>query len=335
MSDIKPFILIDGASYLFRAFHALPPLTNVDGEPTGAIFGVASMLRRMLDEYRPEHIAFVFDAKGPTFRNEMYPDYKANRPPMPQELAVQIEPLLTLVRAMGLPVVMESGVEADDVIGTLARQASAEGRRTLISTGDKDIAQLVDEHVTLINTMTNTRMDPDGVRARFGVPPERIIDYLALIGDSVDNVPGVPKVGPKTAVKWLDQYHSLDAIMAAADEFKGKIGENLRASLEWLPMARDLVTIKCDVPLDRTPEQLTLAPADTDKLKELLARFEFTTWLGQVEAGTPTGHAAAPEAPPPSDAEPEYEIVLSAGQLHNWMVRLDEAELFAFDTETT
>ncbi|MCB1734542.1 MAG: DNA polymerase I [Gammaproteobacteria bacterium] len=334
MSDIKPFILIDGASYLFRAFHALPPLTNVHGEPTGAIFGVANMLRRMLDEDRPEHIAFVFDAKGPTFRNEMYPDYKANRPPMPQELAVQIEPLLTLVRAMGLPVVMESGVEADDVIGTLARQASAEGRHTLISTGDKDIAQLVDEHVTLINTMTNTRMDRDGVRAKFGVPPERIVDYLALIGDSVDNVPGVPKVGPKTAVKWLDQYDSLDAIMAAADAFTGKIGENLRASLEWLPMARELVTIKCDVPLDRTPEQLNLAPADTDTLKTLLARFEFTTWLAQIEAGSDSSTAPIVAAPVP-DAAPEYDIVLSADQLHHWMARLEEAELFAFDTETT
>ncbi|MCP5141142.1 MAG: DNA polymerase I [Chromatiales bacterium] len=346
MSASKPFILIDGASYLFRAFHALPPLTNAHGEPTGAIFGVANMLRRMLDEYRPEHIAFVFDAKGPTFRNEMYDQYKANRPPMPQELAAQIEPLLELVRAMGLPVIMEPGVEADDVIGTLARQASAEGRHTLISTGDKDIAQLVDEHVTLINTMTNTRMDRDGVIGKFGVPPERIIDYLALIGDSVDNIPGVPKVGPKTAVKWLAEYDSLDAIMARADEFKGKIGEYLRESLEWLPLARELVTIKCDVALDRKPEALNLAPADTARLKELLARFEFTTWLAQVEAGNHGSGIKVEGAPAAdatttaasvanTDAEPEYDIVLTADQLHGWMERLEEAELFAFDTETT
>ena len=229
----KPFILVDGSSYLYRAFHAMPSLTNSKGEPTGAMYGVINMLRSLLKEYDPEHIAVVFDAKGKTFRDDMYPEYKANRPPMPGELRQQIEPLHDAVRAMGLPLLIVDGVEADDVIGTLARQASAEGIPVLISTGDKDIAQLVDGNVTLINTMTNTTMDHDGVAEKFGVPPEKIIDYLALIGDTSDNVPGVPKVGPKTAVKWLDQYGSLKQVMEHADEIGGKVGENLGRNASW------------------------------------------------------------------------------------------------------
>ncbi len=220
MPEQKPFILVDGSSYLFRAFHALPPLTNSQGEPTGAVVGVVNMLRKLLDEYAPEHMAVVFDAPGPTFRDEIYSEYKANRPPMPDELRVQISPLHEIVRAMGLPLLAVPGVEADDVIGTLAVQADRAGMPTLISTGDKDMAQLVNERITLINTMSDTVMGPDGVVEKFGVKPEQIIDYLALVGDTVDNVPGVPKCGPKTAAKWLGEYGDLDSIMAAADQVK-------------------------------------------------------------------------------------------------------------------
>ena len=243
MTKTAPFILVDGSSYLFRAFHALPPLSNSRGEPTGATVGVINMLRRLIADYRPTHIAVVFDAPGKTFRDELYPEYKANRPPMPEELREQIEPTLEIIRAMGLPLLIVEGVEADDVIGTLAHQATAQGIETLVSTGDKDMAQLVNPHVTLVNTMSDTVMDEDGVVEKFGVRPDQIIDFLALTGDSVDNIPGVPKCGPKTAAKWLATYDNLDNLMAHADEVKGKIGENLRASLELLPLSRTLTTI--------------------------------------------------------------------------------------------
>ncbi len=339
-SDTAPFILIDGASYLFRAFHALPPLTNTEGQPTGAIFGVANMLRRMLDEVNPEHVCFVFDAKGPTFRNEMYDQYKANRPPAPDDLVAQIEPLLELVKVLGIPVIVEPGVEADDVIGTLARQASEEGRETLISTGDKDIAQMVDEHVTLINTMNNQLLDRKGVIKKFDVTPEQIIDYLTLVGDSVDNVPGVPKVGPKTAAKWLKLYGSLDEIMAHADEIKGKVGEYLRDSLDSLPLSKALVTIKTDVVLDRKPVDLVREDQDTEALIELLDRYEFHNWLAAerraYQAGEDTFAADAVDAVDgDEETKGRYETVLTADQFHAWMVKLDAAELIAFDTETT
>ncbi|MCW9059683.1 MAG: DNA polymerase I [Gammaproteobacteria bacterium] len=332
MHKPNPFVLVDGSSYLYRAFHALPPLTNSRGEPTGAVYGVANMLRKLVDDYTPEQIAVVFDAKGKTFRDELFAEYKAHRPPMPEELSAQIAPLHALVRAMGLPLLQVPGVEADDVIGTLARQASGEGRHTLISTGDKDMAQLVDEQVTLINTMSNTLLDPPGVVAKFGVPPECIIDYLALVGDTSDNIPGVPKVGPKTAAKWLNEYGSLDAIIAHADEIKGKVGESLRASLDTLALSRQLATIRCDVELEEDPASLRRREPDRDALREWYKKLEFNTWLRQLDEG------AAPEASPSAAREPldaDYETVFTQKRLDAWLERLQRAELFAFDTETT
>ncbi|WP_127478700.1 DNA polymerase I [Sulfurivermis fontis] len=337
MSDStqKPLVLVDGSSYLYRAFHALPALTNSRGEPTGAVYGVVNMLRRLLGDYDPEHVAVVFDAKGKTFRDDLYAEYKAHRPPMPAELASQIAPLHAIVRAMGLPLLVVEGVEADDVIGTLARQAEAAGLPVLISTGDKDMAQLVDEHITLVNTMTDTVMDPAGVVEKFGVPPERIVDYLALIGDTSDNVPGVPKVGPKTAVKWLQEYGSLDAIIAHADAIKGKIGDNLRESLGFLPLSRQLVTIKCDVPLAQGPLELRRTAPDAEALREWYGRMEFKTWLGELLGGGEVAAAAAEPVTPLATAQRRYDTVLTLAQLEEWLARLAAAELFAFDTETT
>jgi len=328
--DNKILVLVDGSSYLYRAFHAMPALTNSKGEPTGAVYGVTNMLRRLLKDYDPAHVAVVFDAKGKTFRDEMYPQYKANRPPMPDDLRKQIEPIHAIVRAMGFPLLCIEGVEADDVIGTLAKQAETQGMKVIVSTGDKDMAQLVNEHVTLVNTMTETEMDPDGVVEKFGIPPERIIDYLALIGDTVDNVPGVPKVGPKTAVKWLEQYGSLDAIIEHADEFKGKVGEYLRDSLQQLPLSQELVTIKCDVEMALKPLELERAEPDREALRALYAEMEFKTWLAELLGGEA---AAAEELPEASSAE--YETVLDWERFDAWLEKLKAAELFAFDTETT
>ncbi|WP_045225412.1 DNA polymerase I [Methyloterricola oryzae] len=325
-------VLVDGSSFLYRAYHALPPLTNSRGEPTGAIFGVANMLRKLLSDYATEHLAVVFDAPGKTFRDEAYEHYKSHRPPMPDDLRAQTAPLHELVRAMGIPLLMVGGVEADDVIGTLTRQAVEAGFSVLISTGDKDMAQLVNERVTLENTMSNTRMDVEGVKAKFGVPPERIIDYLALVGDTSDNIPGVPKCGPKTAAKWLTDFGSLDALMARADEVGGKIGESLRASLEAIPLSRQLATIKCDVELDLRPQDLQRQPADTEALRELLFRFEFHAWLRQLEA--PADPPPVP-APPSDTPASHYEAVLTEAQLNRWLEKLERAEVFAFDTETT
>jgi len=309
----------------------MPALTNSKGAPTGAVYGVVNMLRRLLADYQPEHIAVVFDAKGKTFRDDMYPEYKANRPPMPNDLRSQIEPLHDIIRAMGLPVIVEPGVEADDVIGTLAVAASKESMQTLISTGDKDMAQLVDDHVTLVNTMTDTVSDSAGVIEKFGVRADQIIDYLALIGDKVDNVPGVPKVGPKTAVKWLDQYESLEGVMQHADDIGGKIGENLRASLEQLPLSKELVTIKCDVKLDATPNGLHITDPDTDKLKVLYSELEFRTWLNEVLEGKVADNSDA-AASVVSNAE--YETVLTKKVFTAWVKQLKHADVFAFDLET-
>ncbi|MGA7296563.1 MAG: DNA polymerase I [Rhodanobacteraceae bacterium] len=333
--------LIDGSSYLFRAYHALPSLTNADGEPTGALFGVFNMLRETLAA-SPDHVAFVADASGPTFRNEMYADYKANRPPMPEDLRSQVEPMLDLVDALGLPVLRVSGVEADDVIGTLACQARAAGMDVTISTSDKDFAQLVGPHITLVNTMTGKHMDADGVIDKFGVPPEQIIDYLALVGDKVDNVPGVNKCGPKTAAKWLAEYGSLDAIMKDADSFAGKIGGYLRDAVPQLPLSRQLVTIKTDVDLDRKPRELKQAAPDTDRLREIYTRYGFKTALAALDNGDAPGKAAVsndndagPEADDKTPEKGEYELVTSKKQLDDWLQKLQAAELIAFDTETT
>ncbi|MGD8525113.1 MAG: DNA polymerase I [Thioalkalispiraceae bacterium] len=326
-----PFVLVDGSSYLFRAYHAMPSLTNSKGEHTGTIYGVTNMLRRLLADYGPEHVAVVFDAKGKTFRNDMYKEYKANRPPMPDDLREQIKPIHDIVKAMGFPLLCVDGVEADDVIGTLARQATEHGIETVISTGDKDMAQLVNEHVTLVNTMTEVESDADGVKEKFGVPPERIIDYLALIGDTVDNVPGVPKVGPKTAVKWLSEYDSLEDIIAHADEFKGKVGEYLRDSLEQLPLSKQLVTIKCDVELEETPESLTFKGPDREALKELFSHYEFKSWLAEILEGGSSQTAGSKAEKKQND----YQTILTEQDFQQWLKKLQKARAFAFDTETT
>ena len=332
MEKKPPFILVDGSSYLFRAFHALPPLTNSKGEATGATVGVINMLRKLMADYQPTHIAVVFDAPGKTFRDDLYPEYKANRPPLPEDLREQIEPTLEIIRAMGLPLLIVPDVEADDVIGTLARHATEEGRETLVSTSDKDMAQLVNEHVTLVNTMSDTVMDEDGVMAKFGVRPDQIIDFLALTGDTVDNIPGVPKCGPKTAAKWLAQYDTLDAVIANADQVKGKIGESLRASLEYLPLSRTLTTIKTDVGLDQQPEDLRPHDGDPVALRAHYERIESRRQLaslGDADGGAAGGDASA------AQAAADYETVLEQADFDRWLKQLKKAELFAFDTETT
>ena len=330
----KTLLLVDGSSYLYRAFHALPDLRNHLNEPTGAIYGVLNMLRRLHKDYNAEYSACVFDAKGKTFRDELYPEYKAHRPPMPDDLVRQIEPLHQAIRAMGWPLLMIDGVEADDVIATLATRAEAEGMRTVISTGDKDLAQLVTPHVTLVNTMTNEKLDEAGVRVKFGVPPERIVDYLTLIGDSVDNVPGVEKCGPKTAVKWLSQYQTLDQIVTHASDIGGVVGENLRRALPWLPTGRELITVKRDValPLELLHE---LAPQQPDvaTLTELFSRCEFKAWLRELQEAGPVPHETTVTlAPVPAR---QYETVLTEDQLASWLKQLEQAELTALDTETT
>ncbi|MEN8166538.1 MAG: DNA polymerase I [Pseudomonadota bacterium] len=330
MSSAKPFVLVDGSSYLFRAYHALPPLTNSQGEPTGAIVGVLNMLRRLIDDYQPEYLAVVFDAPGGSFRNQIYPEYKANRPPMPDDLRCQIEPLHDIIRAMGLPLLIVGGVEADDVIGTLAAQATELGLDTLISTGDKDMAQLVNQHVSLINTMSETFTDRQAVIDKFGVTPEQIIDYLALVGDAVDNIPGVPKCGPKTAAKWLGEYADLDNLMAHADEIKGKIGENLRASLEQLPLSRELASIKLDVELEQRPKDYRPVSPDTEGLREHYSRMESNRLLATLEGGE-----SAKSKDESSSLDTEYATLLAKKTFKQWLQQLKQAELFAFDTETT
>ncbi len=332
MSQTRPLLLVDGSSYLYRAFHVpnLQRLTNSEGEPTGAVYGVINMLKSLLAEYDPELIAVVFDARGKTFRHEMYDQYKANRPSMPEELAVQVEPLHALVRAMGLPLLQVGGVEADDVIGTLATQASAAGMDTVISTGDKDMAQLVDPHVTLVNTMSNTTLDCRGVEEKFGVTPAQIVDFLALTGDSSDNIPGVPKCGPKTAAKWLGEHGTLDALMAAADSVKGKVGESLRASLQQLPLSRELTAIRRDVPLDETPKSLRRQAPDERALRTLFTQLDFRRWLDEL------GNSDDADAPAAAAAlQADYETVLDNARLDDWLARLAAADEFAFDTETT
>ncbi|MCU7920970.1 MAG: DNA polymerase I [Candidatus Thiodiazotropha sp. (ex Epidulcina cf. delphinae)] len=330
-ASTPPFILVDGSSYLFRAYHALPELSNSQGEPTGAIVGVLNMLRRLLNDYRPDYITVVFDAPGGSFRNEIYPEYKANRPPMAEDLRCQIEPLHEIIRAMGLPLIVAPGVEADDVIGTLAREATEQGLKTLISTGDKDMAQLVNEQVTLINTMSETLTDVKGVEAKFGVMPEQIIDYLALVGDSVDNIPGVPKCGPKTAAKWLGAYGDLDNLMAHADEIGGKIGENLRASLELLPLSRKLATIKLDVPLHQGPLDYRQGEQNVPLLREHFQRMESNRLLASLEE---TGEGRT-DSDPSLQWEADYQTLLTEQAFSHWLKRLEASDLFAFDTETT
>lgn len=335
MSDkTPPLVLVDGSSYLFRAFHALPPLTTSSNQPTGAVFGVISMLRKLAEDYKPEHMAVVFDAKGKTFRHKIYKEYKANRPAMPDELRLQIEPLHELVKALGFPLIMVEGVEADDVIGTLAKHATKKKIKTLISTGDKDLAQLVNPKVTLINTMNDQLMDEKGVVKKFEVTANQIIDYLALVGDSSDNIPGVPKVGPKTAVKWLTQYKTLDNVVAHADEIKGKVGENLRASIDQLPLSRELATIKCDLDLDLDIDDLKLNPPDLKRLKEIYTQLEFKKWLDELSSNDKKGETTGSKKTSAAKKS-NYETVLDIKSFEAWIDRLSKARIFSFDTETT
>ncbi len=330
----KILLLVDGSSYLYRAFHALPDLRNKAGEPTNAIKGVLSMLHKLRKDHAADYIACVFDAKGKTFRDDLYPAYKEHRPPMPDDLRSQIEPLHEAIRAEGWPLVVIDGVEADDVIGTLVRHAAQKGIRSIVSTGDKDMAQLVDDRVMLVNTMSLETLDEAGVAAKFGVPPERIIDYLTLIGDTVDNVPGVAKCGPKTAVKWLAEYGTLDNLMAHAGEIKGVVGDNLRAALDWLPQARVLITIKTDVALPFDFDDLVLRPRDTDALRTLFERYEFRTWLRELDAAA-TAQPDAPEQDESGDHRVHYETILTEAQLDTWITKLNAATAYALDTETT
>jgi DNA polymerase-1 len=335
-------LLVDGSSYLYRAFHALPDLRNKAGEPTGAIYGVLNMLRRLESDYKADYKAVVFDAKGKTFRDDWYPEYKAHRPPMPADLVQQIEPLHAAIKAAGWPLLMIDGVEADDVIGTLATRASADGIETLISTGDKDLTQLVGPLVRWYNTMSNELLDAAGVEAKFGVPPKKIVDYLALVGDTVDGVPGVAKCGPKTALKWLAQYGSLDEIVAHADEIGGVVGQNLRDHLGFLPLGRKLVTVACDLSNLPAPSTLTTAARDNDTLRELYTRYQFRTWLGEIDG--PEAAAAVPartitaepaSAAPVGKIDVRYDTVFTWEQFTAWLAKIEAAELTALDTETT
>jgi len=335
-------LLVDGSSYLYRAFHALPDLRNKAGEPTGAIYGVLNMLRRLESDYKAEYKAVVFDAKGKTFRDDWFPEYKAHRPPMPDDLVQQIEPLHAAIKAAGWPLLMVDGVEADDVIGTLATQASAAGIETLISTGDKDLTQLVGPLVRWYNTMSNELLDAAGVEAKFGVPPEKIVDYLALVGDTVDGVPGVAKCGPKTALKWLAQYGSLDEIVAHADEIGGVVGQNLRDHLGFLPLGKKLVTVACDLSNLPTPASLTTTARDNGALRELYTRYQFRTWLGEIDGQEAA--AAVPartvttepvSAAPVGKIDVHYDTVFTWEQFDTWLAKIEAAELTAIDTETT
>lgn len=345
---MKTLLLVDGSSYLYRAFHALPDLRNHNNEPTGAIHGVLNMLRRLHKDYHADYSACVFDAKGKTFRDELYPDYKAHRPPMPPDLAAQIEPLHACIRAMGWPMLIVDGVEADDVIGTLAKQAAAAGMRCIISTGDKDIAQLVNAQVTLVNTMSNEVLDEANVQVKFGVPPDRMLDYLMLVGDTSDNVPGVQKVGPKTAVKWLAQYGSLENLIAHAGEIKGAVGDNLRQALAWFDTSRQLITIKCDVDLPVKITDLAPQPQDTERLVQLYEQLDMKSSLRELRQQmieSQSGSTAADEmpgnvmsdrsAPAALDCPAMYQMILTESELDDWLTRLDTAPLVSVDSETT
>ena len=331
MSD-KKLVLVDGSSYLYRAYHALPKLTSSRGEATGAIHGVLNMINKLVAEETTEHFVVIFDAPGKTFRDELFNEYKANRPPMPDDLREQVDPLLKAIPAMGLPLLRIDGVEADDVIGTLCHLAEAAGMRVLVSTGDKDMAQLVNANVTLVNTMTGSRLDREGVKKKFDVFPEQIIDYLALVGDSSDNIPGVPKVGAKTAAKWLNLYPTAEDIIANADEFAGKVGESLRENIDQLKMSQTLATIRLDVELPNGPAELKRAAADVDTLREFFSRYEMKRMLSQLNDNSTAGEEVTPAEPTPKG---NYETVLTEKDFSRWLKKINAADLTAFDTETT
>ena len=346
----KPtLVLVDGSSYLYRAFHAMPPLTNAAGEPTGAVLGVLNMVVKLANDFADARLAIVFDAPGRTFRDDLFEAYKSHRPSMPDDLRAQITPLLTILKAQGHPLLRIAGVEADDVIGTLACRAQAAGYDVIISTGDKDMSQLVNESITIVNTMTGSRLDRAGVKAKFDVWPEQIIDYLALVGDASDNIPGVPKVGPKTAAKWLEKYHTADGIIEHAAEIEGKVGENLRNGLETLALSRKLATLDTNVELPLGLDDLKAQPVDTAVLQELYTRYEMRSLLRQLTGTAAASTASSEPAVPgsavvasgtataalPTPPQRHYETVLSWEQLESWLARLRGAPLFAFDTETT
>ncbi|MFT6067052.1 MAG: DNA polymerase-1 [Methylophilaceae bacterium] len=357
---MKTLLLVDGSSYLYRAFHAMPDLRNFADEPTGAIHGVLNMLRRLHKDYPADYCACVFDAKGKTFRDDLYPEYKANRSAMPDDLRPQIAPLHEAIIALGWPLIMIEGVEADDVIGALAKQAESEGIKTIISTGDKDISQLVNDKITVVNTMRDAFrrvddvLDEAGVEKKFGIPPSLIIDYLTLIGDKVDNVPGVEKVGPKTAVKWLTEYGTLDGIIENADSIKGKVGENLRATLEWLPKAKELITIRVDIGRQDNLADLAPRPLDKAKLHELFDRFELNSWKRDLEnmdadGVVPTGIAKSPVSDATKakkasaneifaesvNTDRNFTTITTPEQLDEWLAKINSADIISFDTETT
>lgn len=331
---MKKLLLIDGSSYLYRAFHAMPDFRNKADEPTGAIYGVINMLKRAQHDIKPDYVACIFDAKGKTFRDEIYPKYKANRPSMPEDLRAQIEPLHECIEALGVPLLVIPDVEADDVIATLTKKGLEENLEIVISTGDKDIAQLIKPNVTIINTMTGENLDTEGVKAKFGVYPDRMVDYQSLVGDSVDNVPGVDKVGPKTAVKWLSEYGDLDSIIANAGQIKGKVGENLRLAVEWLPTTRELVTLKEDVTIDVRMENLKYRPEDKKTVARLFEKLNFKTWLAELhQEKTEDIETAASNSE--KNIPLDYQLITSLEKLEDWIKKISIAELTAIDTETT
>ncbi len=339
---MKTLLLVDGSSYLYRAFHGLPDLRNSRQEPTGAIYGVLNMLRKLHKEFPSDYSACVFDAKGKTFRNDLYPEYKANRSAMPEDLVAQIKPLHEAITAMGWPIIIKEGVEADDVIGTLCKEATQNQFNVVVSTGDKDLAQLVNEHVTLINTMSNEKLDIEGVKNKFGLLPNQIIDYLTLIGDTSDNVPGVEKVGPKTALKWLNEYHTLDNIVANASQFSGVVGENLRKALDWIPKAKDLITIRCDLDIDKNWNNLKPKAQDQFALENLYQRFEFKNWLNEIKDGAHkennssyvSAEKISIKSPSQFISKIKYDTIFDETLLNGWLKKVKEKSYLCVDTET-
>jgi DNA polymerase I len=339
---MKTLLLVDGSSYLYRAFHGLPDLRNSHQEPTGAIYGVLNMLRKLHKEFPSDYSACVFDAKGKTFRNDLYPEYKANRSAMPDDLRAQIQPLHEAITAMGWPIIIQEGVEADDVIGTLCKEATQHQFNVVVSTGDKDLAQLVNKHVTLINTMTNEKLDIEGVKNKFGLMPNQIIDYLTLIGDTSDNVPGVEKVGPKTALKWLNEYQTLDNIVKNAAQFSGVVGENLRKSLDWIPKAKDLITIRCDLDIDKNWDNFKPKAQDPSTLENLYQRFEFKNWLNEIKEGSYQENLSSKsseekisiKSPSHFISKIKYDTIFDKDLLHIWLEKIKDKKYVCVDTET-
>ncbi|CAM8313676.1 PolA DNA polymerase I - 3'-5' exonuclease and polymerase domains [Candidatus Methylopumilus universalis] len=339
---MKTLLLVDGSSYLYRAFHGLPDLRNSHQEPTGAIYGVLNMLRKLHKEFPSDYSVCVFDAKGKTFRNDLYPEYKANRSAMPDDLRAQIEPLHEAITAMGWPILIQEGVEADDVIGTLCKEAAQHQFNIVVSTGDKDLAQLVNKHVTLINTMTNEKLDIEGVKNKFGLMPNQIIDYLTLIGDTSDNVPGVEKVGPKTALKWLNEYQTLDNIVNNAAQFSGVVGENLRKALDWIPKAKDLITIRCDLDIDKNWDNFKPKAQDPSTLENLYQRFEFKNWLNEIKEGSSENNLSGKsseekisiKSPSHFISKIKYDTIFDKDLLHVWLEKIKEKKYVCVDTET-